>query len=96
VNLVGSLLLGALLAEESAHPSARLALHDAGAIGFCGGLTTFSTFAVEIVDLVRDDRVGTAAVYGVLSVVGAVGGVVVGAWLLRRVRAGALPLEEQP
>ena len=56
VNVLGSLVLGALLAEESEHPRARVALHDLGAIGFCGGLTTFSTFAVEIVELI--DRGG--------------------------------------
>src|SRR5688500_12661493 len=44
VNIIGSLVLGVLLAEEPSHPRARVALHDLGAIGFCGGLTTFSTF----------------------------------------------------
>ena len=34
VNIAGSLLLGALLAEEWGHPRLRLVLHDAGAIGF--------------------------------------------------------------
>jgi CrcB protein len=85
-----------LLAEEVAHPSARLVLHDAGAIGFCGGLTTFSTFAVEVVDLTRAGDGTTAAVYAVTSVVAAVAGVLAGAAALRRVRAVARPLEEQP
>ena len=96
INIVGSLLLGAVLAEEWAHPSARLVLHDLAGIGFCGGLTTFSTFAVEIVDLSRDGRLGTAVIYGVASVVGALAGIVVGAAALRRARAVTLPLEEQP
>ena len=52
VNVVGSLVLGVLLAEEPGHPRARVALHDLGAIGFCGGLSTFSTFAVEVVELI--------------------------------------------
>ena len=96
VNVAGSLVLGVLLAVAWTHPSARLLLHDAGGIGFCGGLTTFSTFSVEIVDLVRDARMGTAALYAVLSVVGAIVGVVAGAGAFRRVRALALPLEEEP
>ena len=50
LNCGGSFVLGVLLAEEWAHPRARLLLHDAGGIGFCGGLTTFSTYAVEVVD----------------------------------------------
>ncbi len=96
INIGGSVLLGVLLAEEWSHPSARLLLHDAVGIGFCGGLTTFSTFSLEIVELTRDDRLAMAAVYAVASVVGAIGGVVTGAAALRRVRAIALPLEEEP
>ncbi len=96
LNVVGSVLLGVLLAEEWAHPRARLALHDGGAIGFCGGLTTFSTFSVEIVDLVRAGDTATAILYGAASVVLSLAGVVAGAAALRRVRAVTLPVEEAP
>jgi CrcB protein len=96
INVAGSLVLGVLLAEEWDHPRARLLLHDLGGIGFCGGFTTFSTFAVEIVDLVRDDAVVEAITYGVLSVGLSIVAVVVGASALRRVRAAAVPLEESP
>ena len=96
VNVAGSLMLGVLLAEEWSHPQARLLLHDAGGIGFCGSLTTFSTFSVEVVDLARDGDVRTAAVYAVASVVGTIAAVLVGAGVFRRVQAIVLPLEEQP
>lgn len=96
VNVAGSLALGALLAEEWSHPRARLWLHDVGGIGFCGGMTTFSTFSVEIVDLIRHDEALAAMLYGTTSVVLAIAGVLAGAAMLRRVRAIALPLEEQP
>jgi CrcB protein len=96
VNVAGSLLLGVVLAEEWSHPSARLLLHDGAGIGFCGGLTTFSTVSLEVVNLVRDGRPVLAAVYLVTSVAAALAGVVGGAGLLRRVRAVELPLEEQP
>lgn len=96
INIVGSILLGVLLAEEWTHPSARLLLHDAGGIGFCGGLTTFSTFSVEVVDLARDGDSVTAAVYALASVTAAIAGIVAGAGILRRLRALTLPLEEQP
>jgi CrcB protein len=96
INVAGSLALGALLAEEWGHPRARLLLHDFGGIGFCGGLTTFSTFAVEVVDLLRDGATGQAALYLALSVGLAVAGVVAGAVALRSFRALMLPLEEEP
>lgn len=96
VNVVGSLLLGVLLAEEPEHPRARVALHDLGAIGFCGGLTTFSTFAVEIVRLIDRGDGAFAALYGIASVAGTIVAVLTGAALLRRVRAIELPLEEAP
>lgn len=96
INVVGSVLLGVLLAEEWTHPASRLVLHDGGAIGFCGGLTTFSTFTLEVVNLARDGHIGLAATYGALSVVLSVGGVIAGAAALRRVRAITLPVEEEP
>lgn len=96
VNIAGSVLLGILMAEEWEHPAARLWLHDLGGIGFCGGLTTFSTFSVEIVGLIRDDAIGIAVSYGTLSIVTTIGGVVAGAGALRHVQALMLPLEEEP
>lgn len=96
INIAGSVLLGVLLAAEPARPTMRTLLHDAGGIGFCGGLTTFSTFALEIVNLVRAGDTALAAIYTAMSVVGAVAGVIVGAAALRQARAITLPLEEEP
>lgn len=96
VNAMGSFVLGVLLAEEWRHPSVRLILHDAGAIGVCGGLTTFSTFTLEIVNLIRAGDAALAVAYGVVSVVVSLAAILAGASLLRRVRALTLPLEERP
>ena len=96
VNVAGSIVLGVVLAVEWTHPRAHLLLHDLAGIGFCGGLTTFSTFAVEVVDLGRHGETATAVAYGVLSVLGAAAGVAGGAAALRRVQAVTLPLEEEP
>lgn len=66
VNLVGCLLIGLFygLSEHTLSPNARLFL----TVGFCGGLTTFSTFANENLQLFRDGNVLMFALYAAGSV----------------------------
>lgn len=64
VNVGGSLLLGLV----SQMPPHRMNLQVALGTGFCGGLTTFSTFAVEVALLARADDYATGLVYIVASV----------------------------
>jgi fluoride exporter len=88
VNVVGCALVGFLLALADDRPGAGLLLRDGGAIGFCGGFTTFSTFAVQVARLGDDGRGATAAAYVVASIALGVAAVVVGAALARRGRLG--------
>jgi fluoride exporter len=70
VNVAGSFVLGALLEAlaRSSGPADRLRrIRLFGGTGFCGSLTTYSTFAVEADLLVRDHAAGTAAGYLVAS-----------------------------
>lgn len=53
VNCAGSLLLGAL-ASGVAHADAPVWLLTLAGTGFCGALTTFSTFGFETVRLIED------------------------------------------
>ena len=96
INVAGSALLGVVVAEEWRHPRARLALHDAAGIGFCGGLTTFSTFAVEVARFLHDGRIALAFSYSLSSVAAAVVAAVAGAAALRQLRALDMPLEGEP
>ncbi|HZW09374.1 MAG TPA: fluoride efflux transporter CrcB [Phycisphaerales bacterium] len=76
----GCLAMGAvmyLVVERSAMPeSVRLLL----AVGFLGGLTTFSTFSYEVLALARDGRHGQALLYLLLSAAVGIGGAGLG-WL---------------
>jgi len=68
INIVGSFLLGLLVAENWFERDAREAL----GVGFLGGFTTFSTFSVQIVLEVDSGEPGRAAGYLLASVVGGV------------------------
>ena len=63
-NVVGCALLAAVT-----ELAVSVTTTSVVAIGFCGGLTTFSTFAVEVVALQDDDRPAVAIVYVIASVV---------------------------
>jgi CrcB protein len=69
VNLVGCLLIGVLLTWWTEGSPPAWWVRPFAAVGFVGGFTTFSTFAVEGVRLVDAGAVGTAAAYTVGSVV---------------------------
>jgi CrcB protein len=72
VNLVGSFILGLILAimlkKPGIAPEWRLFL----ATGFCGGFTTFSAFAFENFNLLEQRFVGTSLVYMAISLVAGV------------------------
>ena len=74
VNVVGSLLLGFFSAVALEGPVAALL-----GVGFCGGLTTYSAFAVQVVAL--GPRRGT--LYAVLTVGLALGACALG-WAVGR------------
>lgn len=65
-NSLGTAVLGAVaqLALTSTHPDALLLIVGAG---FAGGLTTFSTLAVDAVALWRGERRGASAGYLVVT-----------------------------
>ncbi|MHB1023915.1 MAG: fluoride efflux transporter CrcB [Acidobacteriaceae bacterium] len=76
INVTGSFILGVFFSWARNHidiaPQWRLVV----AVGFCGGYTTFSSFAWETIDLYREGHVGLFAlnflannVLGLLAVI---------------------------
>lgn len=80
VNLLGAFVLGSLLeglARSGADTGWRRRARLFAGTGFCGALTTYSTFALEISLLGKGSHLVTAVGYGLGSVVGGV----IAAWL---------------
>ncbi|MDZ7746471.1 MAG: CrcB family protein [Halobacteriales archaeon] len=75
VNVVGSLLLGFVLAAPLGTSAVALA-----GTGFCGAFTTFSSFAFETVRLAEDGFVRAAVGNAVGTFALAAVGVVIGGW----------------
>jgi fluoride exporter len=60
-NLIGGFIIGLAIAGFSQMPGVPEEWQLFVITGFCGGLTTFSTFSAEVVALVQSNRLATAA-----------------------------------
>ena len=69
VNLLGCFLIGVIYAisEKTIQGGNNLKLFLA--TGFCGGFTTFSAFAIENLQLIKQEASATAIAYIALSVI---------------------------
>jgi CrcB protein len=84
VNLVGALLLGWLLTRLAERTAPSRYWRPLLGTGFCGALTTFSTFQVETYELARDGHTALAVAYPLVSIAAgmalAVAGVMAARW----------------
>ena len=80
VNLLGSFMLGVVvsLCTVSGKPNAWGLLLG---VGFCGGLTTFSTLAMELADLMHAKRHWEMLGLGLSSLVLGIAAFAAGLWL---------------
>tara|TARA_B100000073_G_scaffold325012_1_gene308436 strand:- start:132 stop:536 length:405 start_codon:yes stop_codon:yes gene_type:complete len=90
-NMLGSLILGLLLGLPY-RPRIQLLV----GIGFCGSLTTFSSWMVNSVDLiVSGQQLAAFGLIGMTLGLG-LGGAALGSWIGRRVYALAIKPSEPP
>lgn len=75
VNLAGCLILGGLAGAGTALPAPLLALIGTG---FCGALTTYSTFSYETVRLLEQKLYFYAAMNVIISVIAGLGAALIG------------------
>ncbi len=83
VNVVGSFVLGLVVTLVVERWPGDRVIRPLVAVGFCGGFTTFSTFAVEVDQRVRHGNTATAAAYLVVTLLAGVGAAVAGTTLAR-------------
>ena len=67
VNIAGCFILGFLFALFVSKPEINSALKLALTAGFCGGLTTFSTFSLELFEMLKNAQYMQVLVYLVSS-----------------------------
>lgn len=76
-NIIGAIIIGAVVsyADRTGMPPEKLLLLKTG---FCGGLTTFSTFSLETFKLIEKGNLFLAGSYIILSVTCSIAGVYIG------------------
>jgi fluoride exporter len=86
-NLIGGYVVGVAVAAFAAYPALSPEWRLFVITGFCGGLTTFSTFSAELVTLMQQGRaawaMGAAAMHLLGSVVMTFAGIGTVVWMRR-------------
>ena len=86
VNLVGCFLLGYFVTRLQERLPVTAYRRPLLGTGICGGLTTFSTFQLELLRMLDRGNVLLALLYAAASAIAGFAGVVLGTALVRRAR----------
>ena len=77
-NIIGGYIVGVAIAFFAARPELSPEWRLFIITGFCGGLTTFSTFSAEVVMLLQQGDLGKATAAIALHVVGSLAATILG------------------
>jgi CrcB protein len=89
VNVAGAFLLGYFVTRLQERLPLSAYRRPLLGTGLCGGLTTFSTMQVELLQMLDAGRAGMALAYAAVSVAAGFAGVAVATNLVRRARLTA-------
>ena len=102
INILGSFVIGLFGTLTLAHGRYPVSedIRLVVMIGFCGGFTTFSSFSLQTLDLMRSGAIGRAAVNVAASVLLCVAAVALGHLIGAHFNGGApeiaqIPIEEE-
>jgi len=89
VNVAGAFLLGYFVTRLQERLPLSAYRRPFLGTGVCGGLTTFSTMQIEVLQMLDAGRLALAAAYAIISVMAGFAGVFVATNLVRRTRLTA-------
>lgn len=83
-NVLGAFLIGLFIGYDQSHDEANKQILLLFKVGLCGGFTTFSTFAVESSNFLREGEWILSIIYIVVSIILCILGVILGRYLMTK------------